>query len=66
VDCGAIAVLCLLAAAVVGVPHEVVQGWSIAEVTHAGRYLRARLAVDLFGVSEEEVRERAAASRPGT
>ena len=59
VDCGLLAVLFLLAAAVVGISHAEVSTWNVDEVTAAGLYLRARIAVDLFGVSEAEVCVRA-------
>jgi hypothetical protein len=56
VDCGPVAVLALLAAAVVGVPFETIADWPIPAVTHAGRYLRARMAVDPFSIGADEVR----------
>jgi hypothetical protein len=58
VDCGPLAVLFLLAAAVLDLPHAEVAAWPVAQVTAAGRYLRARMAVDLFGVADDYVRGR--------
>ena len=55
VDCGPLAALFLLAGAAAGYSHQAVSAWLENDVRLAGRYLRARMAVDLFGISADQV-----------
>ena len=55
VDCGPLAALFLLAGAAAGFSHATISTWRENDVRLAGRYLRARMAVDLFGISAHQV-----------
>jgi len=55
-DCGPAAALFLLAAVGVDMLHGHVARLSPEDIVRACQYLRARMAVDMFAVSEENVR----------